>query len=231
MRMLLVLAAIGASIALALVGCGLWIVWEFEKLPTVGDSATFEESAECLDLYNNPQARPYSVKLDRGRVDACFPPQTEARTEALITCFNTYERRHRGHFDHPGANLRACSWDGMTPSRGIATVILGDAVAVPMPPRAGRRVVLELETRAADAEIIHEAVASDTLEVDVRIDGDEPTDPTFPRQAYGLDADGKFRVSTVVPANAAGKRVTLTVTTSPDTPSEVTTVATFAISG
>ena len=232
MKKFLIAGAVVATIALGVAGFTAWLYWTSVRLHTVGDSATFEESAECLYLYSNDLAgRPYSLRLDGSRVEACFPPQTAAKTKALITCFNTYEREHRGHFDHPGGNLRACAWEGVTASRGIATVIFGKVVAVPAVPRAGRRVVLELETRAADAEIIHEAVASDTLEVDLRIDGDESTDPTFPRQAYGLDADGKFRVNTVVPAKAAGKRVTLTMTTAPDTPSAVTTVATFTIAG
>jgi hypothetical protein len=216
MRMLLILAAIGATIPLAIAGFALWLAWQSDKLQTVGDSATLEETVDCLERYANPSAgRPISAKLDRDRVEACFPPQTAAKTRALIACYNAR-----------GGDLLACPWDGMTASGPLASVRLGGVVAVPAPPRAGRRVVLEIGTRSVDAEIIQEAFASDALGAELLVQGGTASDVEFLDVAFSFDVDGKLRVSAVVPRTAAGKRMTLNVTTAPEVPP---IVATFTI--
>jgi hypothetical protein len=126
---------------------GALAVWLWERQPwldppTVGATATFGESADCLFRYGNAFAgRDQGVRLDNDKVASCFPKQTAAKKKALIACFNTYERNHPNHPGWPEENMRRCTWDGLTAVP--APFGFGKAVAVPAVPRAGRRFVLK----------------------------------------------------------------------------------------
>ena len=88
--------------------------WMDETLEPVGDRASFEESADCLfqHRHNSAEGRDLGVRLDNEKVAFCFPPQTSARREALITCFNNYEQEHAGHVGWPEDNMQGVPGPG-----------------------------------------------------------------------------------------------------------------------
>jgi hypothetical protein len=70
-------------------------LWTDDKVKPVGAHATFQESADCLMEYRYYRAkRDLGPRLDSGKVAFCFPPQTAARKQALIACFNENHRTH-----------------------------------------------------------------------------------------------------------------------------------------
>jgi hypothetical protein len=202
---------------------GALAVWLWERQPwldppTVGATAAFAESADCLFRYGNAFAgRDQGVRLDNDKVASCFPRQTAATKKALIACFNTYERNHPNHPGWPEENMRRCTWDGLT--EVPAPFSFGKAVAVPAIPRAGRRFVLEVGVTGSDsaADEADTAIKTGTLDVFVLIDGAHGvyTPLSF---TEGLHADGKIHVSFTVPKTADGMRLTIKLTIAPDTP-------------
>jgi hypothetical protein len=144
-----IVLAIAVTILVGALGaCAVWLSTEpWLAPPSVGANATFEESARCLYRYGNAIAgRDQSVRLNKGKVAACFPSQTEKSKAALISCFNTYERTHPGHDlslhgSWPEDNMRGCTWDGR-PAAPAHPFAFGRVVALPAAPRAGKPFLL-----------------------------------------------------------------------------------------
>jgi hypothetical protein len=138
-------------LALGLMAGFPFALWRDDEVEPVGASATFEESADCLFQYRHYSAgRDLGVRLDSEKVAVCFPPQTTAGKQALIVCFNRYERNHPNHEGWPEENMEACKWDGLTAvptPYGLA--FSDDVVAVPAVPRAGKPFVVKVGVTAA----------------------------------------------------------------------------------
>ena len=227
---------LGAAIATALIfvfwlplALGLMAGFPFalwtddDEVEPVGARATFEESAECLVQYRYYSAdRDLGVQLDAEKVAFCFPPQTAAARDALIACFNRYERNHPAHAGWPENNMRACRWDGVTAAP--TPFVFGRAVAEPAQPRAGERCVVKVRVTGSDspAEDVNAAIESGALAVQVTVGGVDGTPLDF---ELDFGSDELIHVSFTVPETAAGKRLTIKLTIGADIPSGTKIVA------
>jgi hypothetical protein len=229
-------------LALGLMAGFPFALWEdpVEPVDPVGARATFEESAACVGYYAEGH------RLDKDSVAFCFPTQTPAKENALIACFNTYERNHPDHEGWPEKNMRGCTWDGLTavPVRNVASLAFDKVVAVPTAPLAGKPFVLRVGlTRSDSAAKIKERVVDETdnpaVNVAVTIGGENVAVETVegcapcrlsgnPESEYWF-SDGKIWVRFTVPETAAGKRVAIKMTVAEhDTPT-VTKDVTFTV--
>ena len=208
-----------------------WPLWHEEPgaVAPVGDTSTFEESAECLFLwysYDRPEWD-QSELLDRreGRlvnhaVAACFPTQRAATQLALIACFNEYQRQHQNRptddVDWPEHNLEGCTWDGLATDPVPYDLAFGDVVAVPAVPRAGKRFMLTIGVTGRDSVVadVNDVIRTDALDVSVTI-GDNDSPLSF---EHGADRDGDIYVELMVPRSAEGMRLTVTLTLAAHTP-------------
>ena len=197
-------------LALGLMAGFPFALWSEEpEVEPVGARATFAESADCLFQHRYYSAeRDLGVRLDSEDVALCFPPQTAATKEALIACFNRYERNHPDHSSWPEDNMHACRWDGV--AAVPAPFAFGDVVAVPAVPRAGKRIVLEVGVTGVTGsdsaeEDVDTAIETGTLDVVVTIGGVNGT----PLDIALDHADGKIQVTSTVPRTAEGKRLTI----------------------
>jgi hypothetical protein len=203
------------------------------ELRPVGATATFGESADCLVRYGKNLAGLGEWRLNNDNVADCFPMQTAAKKRALIACFNTYERNHTDHKGWPEDNMEGCTWAGLTtaPAPHVVSVTFGKVVAVPDPPRAGKRFDLTVAVKRTDsAEKVANTGFDDTtpfLGFAITMDGedidnlvDEVIDPPF---------SGRLHVRFTVPRMAEGKRLAITLTIAADSPT-ATKVVTFTVS-
>jgi hypothetical protein len=158
------------------------------------------------------------VRLDSEEVAVCFPPQTAPKEQALIACFNRYERNHPGHAAWPEDNLGACRWDGLTVVPTPYGLAFGDVTAVPAVPRAGQPFVLEVGITGGDAagKKVNAAIETGALAAGVTLGGVNNGIPLD--FEYGFHADGKIHVTLTLPRTAQGKRLTIKLTIGADTP-------------
>jgi hypothetical protein len=192
-----------------LAACAVWLSTEpWLAPPSVGATATFEESARCLYRYGNALAgRDQGARLDKGKVAACFPPQTEQSTAALISCFNTYEDAHPGHDfslhgSWPEDDMRGCTWDGR-PAVPAHPFAFGQIVAVPPVPHAGKPFLLKVGVTGSDssADEISTAMRTGALDVLVTTGGENsPSVDIF----LEFNRDGNIHVECTVPKNTEG---------------------------
>ena len=207
--------------------------------PYVYATATFKESADCLDYWRGNDG----WRLGGDNISYCFPTQTTAKRLALIACFNKYERNHPDHKDWPDDNMRGCTWDGLAevPVQNVAKLAFGKVVAVPAVPRAGKPFVLNVPVSRSDsvAKRTHTEwdIDNPVLGVAVTINGENvaiesvegcsecrvPGDP----QAEEWFDEGEIRVKFTVPSTAEGKRLTIKMTAAvqDDTPTATKVVA------
>jgi hypothetical protein len=198
-------------------------------------TATFEESADCLQYWRSSEG----WRLGTFNVAHCFPTQTAAKEQALIVCFNTYERKYPDHKGWPEDNMRGCTWDGLTavPAHNVASLAFGNVEALPAAPRAGKLFVLTVGVRRSDsaAKIVHTALIDSwpVLDVAVTIDGKNVAiksvgAPDDTGSEYWF-SESKIRVRFTVPETAKGKRLVIKMTAAQgDTPT-ATKVVSFAV--
>lgn len=204
-----------AAVPILVVGGTVW-VWESTlKQHPVGATATFDESADCLVRYVNALSVG-NWELDAGSVEDCFPRQTVAKRKALIACFNKYERSHSAtdHKGWPEDNMRGCRWDRVA---DVGSLDLGNPLAVPAVPRAGKRFDLTVGVTRNDSagEVADAAITTDmTLDVAVTIDGEVVVTTPLTHLEYGFDR--RVHVSLTLPETAAGKRLTIKMTIAAD---------------
>jgi hypothetical protein len=232
---ILVAAAAGLALLVGVVvGLGVWLFKGSFELHPVGATATFKESADCLVRYGNNFK---GWRLDRDNVDFCFPTQTVAKEQALISCFNKYEQDHPDHAGWPERNMRGCTWDGLTavPAPHVVSLVFGKVVAVPAVPRSGKRFVLKVGVTRRDSAAKAGQVkavfdSNPAVDLAVTIDGrDALTGPVTPESvvpaSYGFWPDDKIHVILTLPKAAAGKRMVIKMTIAADSPRAAKIVA------
>jgi hypothetical protein len=90
------IVALWLPLALGLMAGFPFSLWTDDEVKPVGAHATFQESADCPLKYRYYRAkRDLGARLDGRTVAFCFPPQTAARKNDLIACFNENQRTHR----------------------------------------------------------------------------------------------------------------------------------------
>jgi hypothetical protein len=206
-------------------------LWDDPGKPVapVGARATFQESAECLDGYDQWIADTSEPRrLDSEKATECFPTQTPAKRNALIACFNDYERNHPDHDGWPEDNMRGCVWDGLSavPIRNVASLTLEEAIAVPSLPRAGERFVLTVPVTRTDSNAKpyqrgETDIANPRLEVGVTVDGQnvalesvegcsECLPSADPESVYWF-SDDTVRIEFIVPEATEGERLAIQI--------------------
>jgi hypothetical protein len=224
-----IIAVFWLPLALGLMAGFPFSLWDDPGDPVapVGARATFEESAACLagyELWIGSTSQP--KRLDDDKVADCFPTQTAAQKQALITCFNDYERTHPDHEGWPEDNMRGCTWGGLTtvPVRNVASLSFDKVVAVPAAPRAGKRFVLTAPVTRSDsnAKVTQRGeidVENPVLDVAVTVNGESvalesvegcsqclpPGDPESVHSFF----DNEIRVELMVPEATEGKRMAI----------------------
>jgi hypothetical protein len=200
---------------------------------SVNATATFEESADCIRYWRSA----YGWRID-DYLAYCFPTQTAAKKEALVACFNTYEREHPDHDGWPEDNMRGCTWDGLVAvsARNVTSLVFGRVEALPAVPRAGERFVLlvGLTRTESAAKVVHTEIDDDDvagLDVAMTIDGENVAinplfEPSFTEPGYWFE-EGKLRLRFTVPKTAEGKRLAIKITAEADT--TVTKVVAFTV--
>jgi hypothetical protein len=224
-----VIAVLWLPIALGLMAGFPFSLWDDPGDPVapVGARATLEESVDCLagyELWIGSTSQP--KRLDDDKVADCFPTQTAAQKQALITCFNAHEQDHPDHEGWPEENMRGCTWDGMTtvPVRNVASLTFDKVVAVPAEPREGRRFVLTAPVTRSDSNAKVEQrgeidVENPVLDVAVTVNGENVAlesvegcsqclPPGDPKSLYSF-SDGRIRVELMVPEASEGKRMAI----------------------
>jgi hypothetical protein len=198
-------------------------------------TATFEESADCLHYWHGSEG----WGLGDFNVAHCFPTQTAAKKEALIVCFNKYERNHPDHNGWPEDNMRGCTWDGLTavPAHNVASLAFGNVVAVPATPRAGKLFVLRVGVTRSDsaAKVVHTALIDSwpVVNVAVKIDGEKVAiksvgAPDVTGSEYWF-FDSKIRMKFTVPKTGEGKRLAIKMTAAQSDTPTATKVVTFTV--
>jgi hypothetical protein len=230
----IVLAIAVAILVGGLAACAVWLSTEpWLDAPSVGATATFEESAKCLYRYGNALAgRDQGTRLDNGKVAACFPPQTEKSKAALISCFNTYERTHPGHDfslhgSWPEDDMRGCTWDGR-PAVPAHPFAFGRVVAVPPVPRAGKPFLLKVGVSGSDssADEVSTALRSGALDVLVTTGGEHsPSVDIF----LEFNRDGTIHMECTVPKNTGGAPLRIELVTATGKETLARKIVTFRI--